>query len=862
MNNFRVYLYFLLFFMLPCGPARGEEPLTLGVLAYRPQAQTEQQWQPLADYLTQSLSGRTVRLIVADYAGLEALMERFELDFVLTNPIHYIRLLTRNTLSGALATMIQREGDQVIHGLAGTIIARSGRADLRTLSDLSNKTLAAVSIDSLGGYYAQLMEFKRAGITMPRGNRLLLTDPPHDRVVTAVLEGRVDAGFVRAGVLEEMIREGKLIPGVLKVINSQKMASHPFLTSTRLYPHWPFVALSRVEPKVARQVATALLSLDAESPAAQAAFIGGFGIPADYTLVEEMARALRLPPFDRFSSITLSELWLQYRWYGMVGMLILMALMVLSYQLFQTNRRLQESEARYHALFDHAADAIFLADPESGIIQDANAAASRLMGMAREQIRGLHHTRLHPPSIAGKVRANFLQHIHDKVVDSARPIVTEVQRADGQSLPVEVTGGLIPFSGKSVLQGNFRDISWRRRMETDLIQAKEYAEAASRAKSDFLAAMSHEIRTPMNVVLGMAEMLLESELNTHQRHFARTMHNSGKALLGVINDVLDFSRIESGRFTLVEEPYSPRQVVRETVRLMRIAAEEKGLTMSESIDPDIPDAMLGDHSRVRQVLINLLGNAIKFTAHGSVELRLSRAPQEADTVLLSVIDTGIGIAPEQIDIIFEQFTQADAGITRRYGGTGLGLAISRRLVQMMGGRLWAESRSGVGSAFRFTLPVRWGELPSLRLEPEQDTPIDHGRSLRILLAEDAEENRILFEAYLLDSSHRLVMVNDGVEAVSRVRHDAEGFDVVVMDIQMPNMDGYTAIRHIRVWEQENGRAPLPIITLSAHVLDGEVERTREAGGSLYLSKPIGKKKLLATLQQVVPLESASESATG
>ncbi|MBF0262063.1 MAG: PAS domain S-box protein, partial [Magnetococcales bacterium] len=239
-------------------------------------------------------------------------------------------------------------------------------------------------------------------------------------------------------------------------------------------------------------------------------------------------------------------------------------------------------------------------------------------------------------------------------------------------------------NGDSIWDGVMSDVTERHLFEAELCHAKEAAEAGNRAKGEFLAAMSHEIRTPMNVVLGMAELLLDTELTVKQRHFALTMHHSGRALLGVINDILDFSRIEAGRLQLVDELFSPARLVEETVQLMRLAAEEKGLTMHASVSPAIPVAMLGDDSRLRQVLINLLGNAIKFTARGRIEAHLTLHPEERGMLLFSVSDTGIGIPTEQLEHIFEQFTQADFGITRRYGGTGLELAISRHLLERMG----------------------------------------------------------------------------------------------------------------------------------------------------------------------------------
>ncbi|MBF0582896.1 MAG: response regulator [Magnetococcales bacterium] len=398
------------------------------------------------------------------------------------------------------------------------------------------------------------------------------------------------------------------------------------------------------------------------------------------------------------------------------------------------------------------------------------------------------------------------------------------------------------------MHGVVMDITDSKLVENAIREAKEAAEAATRAKGDFLAAMSHEIRTPMNVVLGMSEVLLETSLDSQQHRIVQTMHRSGNALLGLINDILDFSHIESGRFTLYEEAFSLFQLMEETTHLMQMAAAEKGLRLLAEVVPGTPDMVLGDEGRLRQILINLQGNAIKFTHQGEVSVRLSLHPEEAETLLFSVTDSGIGIAPEHIGHIFEQFTQADSGIARRYGGTGLGLAICWKLLDLMGGKIWVQSQLGQGSTFFFTLPCRPVKAKNRSTELLEPVASATAKTLRILIAEDSVDNQLLFQVYLAKTPHHLVIVNDGVEAVAHVQK--ERFDLLLTDIEMPNMDGYSATRAIRQWEAEEGIGPMTIMALSAHAGIEKKQESLDAGCDGHLTKPIRKQTLLDAIQRV------------
>ncbi|MEO5339049.1 MAG: PAS domain S-box protein [Magnetococcus sp. MYC-9] len=516
----------------------------------------------------------------------------------------------------------------------------------------------------------------------------------------------------------------------------------------------------------------------------------------------------------------------------------------------QAEADLRESEQRLQEITATLAEGLYVMDVQ-GRVTFVNPATTALLGWRAEELLGNNgHALFHHSHEDGSPYPLADCPMY-AVLQQARVVTMEEEwlwRSDGSGFPVSMIGSPILRSGE--VRGvvvSFRDITERKRVEAALRQAKEQAEAATRAKGEFLAAMSHEIRTPMNVVLGISDVLLETELDAEQQRLVQTMHRSGKALLGVINDVLDFSRIEAGRFVISLQPFSPRHVLEETARLMRVAAEEKGLVLSIEVAPAIPEMILGDDGRVRQVLINLVGNAIKFTHKGEIVAALTLSPQESGSLLFRVADTGIGIAREHVQHIFDLFTQADTGVSRRYGGTGLGLTIAKRLVELMGGQIGVESRLGEGSRFFFTLPfcpAGSAHLPEPLLPPG-DAVVP--RPLRILLAEDSPENQLLFEVYLKKSPHHLVIVPDGREAVARVKE--EPFDLLLTDLEMPNMDGYAATRAIRQWEREEGRPPLIIMSLSAHA---GIERKGEslaAGCDEHLTKPIKKQELLDAIRR-------------
>jgi PAS domain S-box-containing protein len=408
------------------------------------------------------------------------------------------------------------------------------------------------------------------------------------------------------------------------------------------------------------------------------------------------------------------------------------------------------------------------------------------------------------------------------------------------------------------LIGALQNITERKKAEKALVQAKEDAEAANRAKSTFLATMSHEIRTPLNGVLGMAQAMAADGLTEVQRERLDVIRHSGETLLAILNDVLDLSKIEAGKLDLDEEgEFDISELARGAHGAFTAIAHKKGLSFALNVEPEARGVYRGDSTRVRQILYNLVSNALKFTEAGEVSVTVSRL----DGLLrLSVSDTGIGIPPERLTSLFQKFEQADASTTRRYGGTGLGLAICRELAQLMGGAISAESAPGRGATFVVTLPLVWiaGEAaPSAPRAASPERKPEGEMRLRVLAAEDNSVNRLVLMTLLNQAGVQPLIVENGLQAVEAWARDT--WDVILMDVQMPEMDGPTAAREIRAREAAEGRPRTPIIALTANAMAHQVAEYRACGMDGFVAKPIEVNRLFAALQQVLQ-DRASEAA--
>jgi PAS domain S-box-containing protein len=512
----------------------------------------------------------------------------------------------------------------------------------------------------------------------------------------------------------------------------------------------------------------------------------------------------------------------------------------------ESRRKVEASEALFRQLFQNHTAVFLLIDPRSGTIAGANTSAEDFYGYSHDELIGMPISQINTlsPELIAAERQNALKQQRTRFEFPHR-------LKNGTIRTVEVHSAAIDLQGSPFLFSIINDISERKQHEKDLKQARYDAEAANRVKSEFLANMSHEIRTPMNGILGMAQLLELTGLDPEQRDYVTSLKHSSTTLVSLINDILDLSKIEAGRLAIVPAAFNLRQCIEDIELLHRSALFEKKLVLDIQMDDRLPEFLVGDQLRIKQVLLNLVGNAVKFTHTGQITLAAVIQDRAEDLlhVEIKVKDTGIGIVHDALDTIFQAFAQEDGSTTRLYGGTRLGLTITRRLVEMMGGSITVTSTKGAGSCFTVLLPLELSTTTDPPTVAAVYSPEPRAVSLRILVAEDDPTNVVFIAGILKKFGHTVTITRDGRECIQRLQQDQ--FDVVLMDIQMPVMSGEEALTVIRLSEQGTDRHQ-PVFALTAHAMQGDEERFTQTGFDCYLAKPLFVPTLLEELGKIIP----------
>ncbi|MCX6677411.1 MAG: ATP-binding protein [Methanothrix sp.] len=518
-------------------------------------------------------------------------------------------------------------------------------------------------------------------------------------------------------------------------------------------------------------------------------------------------------------------------------------------ELKQIEEDLRRSREKYHNIFENSIMGIYQS-VQGGRYINVNPAFARLFGYdtPEELIASVtdigHQFYVNPQdrdrAIKTLLEQGFLEGFE-----------LEVRRRDGTKFWVSMNTLIVQDEDGTHYDGTVEDINKRKKAEDELRKAKETAESAAKAKSDFLANMSHEIRTPMNAVIGLADLLMETDLTADQRNYLKIIGSSGDSLLSVINDILDFSKVDSGMMELESRPFELKRCVEDSLNLVRAIASKKSLDLTYAIDETTPRAIIGDSTRLQQILANLLSNAVKFTDKGAISISVSSEKLDGvcHGIYFEMKDTGIGIPEDKMSRLFQPFTQVDSSTTRSYGGTGLGLAISKKLVEMMGGRIWAESELGKGSTFHFTILadatlIKPSSSMISETRKDRDIGIDKNQFLRILLAEDNVVNQMVMLKMLNNLGYHADVASNGKEVLRSL--EIQPYDLILMDVQMPEMDGFEAARAIR---KRWASADQPkIIAITAYALKGDREKCLDAGMDDYLSKPVTLEDLRAVLE--------------
>lgn len=895
----------------------------IGVLAFRGEAKAKKKWQPTADYLANKIPGHSFSITPLTNDTIKDSVKSRKIDFVLTNPASYVDLEILYGIT-RITTLRNKRLDGAYTKFGAVIFTRSDRNNIKSLEDLENKSFMAVHKKAFGGWWMALRELKAHDIDPESDLKSLqFVGFPQDKIVQAVREGTVDAGTVRTDLLERLDAQGKIKLSEFRILNQRVNSSFPFLHSTDLYPEWPIAIIKGTSEKLAQEVVIALLQLDENSLAAKAANIIGWTVPLDYQPVHELMKELRVGHYANKEKPSLSQVINFYKYWVLAflsGFILLLGVLI---YITRLNRALDHSKTslvkevidrsraqqaeriqvkRIRALYE------ITSKPGLSIHEQIdetlklgchllNAEIAKVCKIDDEKQTNTFMYTVTPEGVTIKPGTTLpISNTFCSIPYSSESAIAISHIGDSEyrhhpcyelsnletyaAAPIWVNGekyGTVNFSSHKPRSIPFTEtdqdlinlickwvsVSIERELMEEASLEKEKAISANRAKSVFLANMSHEIRTPLTSIIGYADASLDSDQNMYERVDAlKTIARNGKHLLGIINDILDISKIEAGKLELDNTDVMLCDVIFDVEKIIEGQAIDKGLSFSIDCQFPLPSIIKSDPLRLKQILLNLCSNAVKFTDNGHVIVQASYIENER-CLQIAVIDSGIGMTAEQIEIIFEAYKQAEKSTTRKFGGTGLGLSLSRQLAEKMGGSLTASSEPGIGTKFLFSLSINDPEkiellhsyLPSEKTVLN-DTEDRAGGDIRgkILLAEDTPDIQRLIQMHLERMGADVTLADNGKQAVDATHNHS--FDLILMDMQMPVMNGLEAVTTLRKQGYNN-----PIVALTANATHQDQQISMDSGFDGFVTKPINKQTLHKIVRQYLHVNSTEEDTT-